>query len=86
MMLNGYATEAKDPSDPGARAGARPTSEDKNWFFVANSGTRFPSQARYDSGEVLVDSSLHHGAGKVRVSEEALSKELKYGYLISKKD
>ena len=86
MVLNGYATEAKGASEPGTRPAGGEANAEKNWYFVTNSGTQFPTQRRYDSSEVVVDPSLHHGAGKVRVSEETLSKELKYGYLITKKD
>lgn len=51
----------------------------KEWFFVADPGHKNPKT----SDDLVVDEDLHRGAGRVRVSKEALEKDMRTAYVLS---
>jgi hypothetical protein len=51
----------------------------KEWFFVADPGHKNPKT----SDDLVVDDELHRGAGRVRVSKEALEKDMRTAYVLS---
>jgi hypothetical protein len=69
MVINGYAKDK----------------DGKEWFFVVNPGRR--DQRRSEGGvdhTVVQTDSLHHGAGRLRISREQLEKELRHGMVLSR--
>jgi hypothetical protein len=52
----------------------------KEWFFLANPGRQ---SAKDDPRGIVVDEGLHHGAGRVRVSREALEKYMGKAWVLS---
>lgn len=51
----------------------------KEWFFVADPGHKNPKT----SDDLVVDKALHRGAGRVRVSREALEEDMRTAYVLS---
>jgi hypothetical protein len=54
----------------------------KEWFFVADPGHKNP-KAQEDLVVEGGKDGLHHAAGRVRVSREALAKDLRNAYVLS---
>jgi len=55
----------------------------KEWFFLANPGRQ---GAKDDARGIVVEEDLHHGAGRVRVSKEALAKYMGNAWVLSNPD
>jgi hypothetical protein len=73
IAVNGYAKD-KDGNE---------------WFFVANPGKQSAKTIPGEGGEppqLVVDKDLHHGAGRVRVSKEALIEHMRKAYVLSNPD